>query len=1186
MKKLATYFVLCAFTLVALAQQPTPNLGLQIPATGSNNWYIPLNYNFGKLDQLLSGNIAVPALRITNNLNVGGTITANAFSTGGGTNFAAAVPALQFSPIFYSGAGSSSTLAGTSPFTGLLWYRSTNIPLPATSANIGNLFTGCTSGVPALRFDGTCYAPSGGGVTPVVSGSSQYSNDGHTALISGQQYNEEAFITGGGNNGVANAQALGIRNILAPYGSASTEDMLNAVTADGSHLRDERGGRVQDLYLNTDPGFNNARSEYVWCIDNQAAATPTTQDHGGCRYNLALFSESGMDLTGTPTLYLVDDIEAYMFGNGIHQARSTRMFCYTDDDCGLDYGYLHVRAAALAGASESSVLLNRQGVEDGIVGGTVTTGGANAMTIQTSLTNGGLANSANIIFPTETIASGKVVSFTAGSGRLLGFLTTTDTHAVSTGYGFITALCGNYTNANTPQPATCAFVTTGGGFGSFSSGLVAVGDWQDAECATATSVSGGNITMNLTKQHPANTPIYQGAGSCAKLIQGRGASPVWTSTDGYTPNIFTAGARTTTTWDVILPEKNGQNGQNPITMYGPIATTITSASQTGTTVTLTVASGAYFNHYSAPSGASICVTGVSTSAFNQCGITGIVATTGGTTLTYTVGASASISGTGGVINVGTVSSPTTNGLANYEVDCGSIVTKILGVDRSHQKGNGSVNLQANNCTMASSESFIQPNNPAQSFQGERIGWEASTPNPRFNGNLISEWYLQGAAFSGANYLKVASNDPISVIQGWGGNETPKTLIESDDVTIGTFLHMNTAPIGSPGGGIKGGSIISVGNFPAGGVETQYDIFDGNTNAGTLRIVLDVANSGFLFEGIGVSPYFDFGGSIAVNGDGTFAGLHGNSITTANLLSDANNPLTLGEQFNNGVCRGVHFRDNTNGWDTGGICAMDNFAGQNLLKFSVGNFTNLTEAMRLTRESSGALYATFFGGNGLDFGPANVNTPAITLFDGGAGNRYGMGINAATSGEFQSFIGASPTSDHFSWNTGGDLQATGVNELMRLYATGDLSIGTITDCGALLGIGSSCQFKVSSAGNLTTPSASVLASTVSGDLPLFDNITGHLADSGILLSSLKPQLSGTTGSIGGSPLLAGTCATGTATITGAVVGHTVGVSTSDGTAYNGLTDVSATVTATNTVTVNICAIAAVTPTALTYNVTTY
>lgn len=53
----------------------TPNIGLQVPIIGSNNWGGPLNYNFGQLDAFLSGNLAIPALNITGDLTVGGTIT-------------------------------------------------------------------------------------------------------------------------------------------------------------------------------------------------------------------------------------------------------------------------------------------------------------------------------------------------------------------------------------------------------------------------------------------------------------------------------------------------------------------------------------------------------------------------------------------------------------------------------------------------------------------------------------------------------------------------------------------------------------------------------------------------------------------------------------------------------------------------------------------------------------------------------------------------------------------------------------------------------------------------------------------------------------------------------------------------------------------------------------------------------
>jgi hypothetical protein len=102
-------------------------------------------------------------------------------------------------------------------------------------------------------------------------------------------------------------------------------------------------------------------------------------------------------------------------------------------------------------------------------------------------------------------------------------------------------------------------------------------------------------------------------------------------------------------------------------------------------------------------------------------------------------------------------------------------------------------------------------------------------------------------------------------------------------------------------------------------------------------------------------------------------------------------------------------------------------------------------------------------------------------------------------------------------------------------------------------------------------------------------SGSITVNGIactLGSSCTPFLTGTTGSIGGSLLAtAGTCTSGTATVTGATVGHPVSVSASDGTVPNGLIVLSASVTSSNTVTVQLCAIASVTPAAKTYSVTT-
>jgi hypothetical protein len=90
----------------------------------------------------------------------------------------------------------------------------------------------------------------------------------------------------------------------------------------------------------------------------------------------------------------------------------------------------------------------------------------------------------------------------------------------------------------------------------------------------------------------------------------------------------------------------------------------------------------------------------------------------------------------------------------------------------------------------------------------------------------------------------------------------------------------------------------------------------------------------------------------------------------------------------------------------------------------------------------------------------------------------------------------------------------------------------------------------------------------------------------LINPQTPQFfTGTTPSIGGSALTAGSCATGATTVTGAAVGRPVGVSASDGSLPDPSIILSAAVTATNTITVQLCAVAGVTPAAKSYIVST-
>lgn len=86
-----------------------------------------------------------------------------------------------------------------------------------------------------------------------------------------------------------------------------------------------------------------------------------------------------------------------------------------------------------------------------------------------------------------------------------------------------------------------------------------------------------------------------------------------------------------------------------------------------------------------------------------------------------------------------------------------------------------------------------------------------------------------------------------------------------------------------------------------------------------------------------------------------------------------------------------------------------------------------------------------------------------------------------------------------------------------------------------------------------------------------------------MGATSASIGGITGSIGGGALLLGNCASGTATVTGATAGQVVKANTSDGTFIGGAFNVLADVTSSNTVTVNVCAVVAGTPTAKSYSV---
>jgi hypothetical protein len=107
-------------------------------------------------------------------------------------------------------------------------------------------------------------------------------------------------------------------------------------------------------------------------------------------------------------------------------------------------------------------------------------------------------------------------------------------------------------------------------------------------------------------------------------------------------------------------------------------------------------------------------------------------------------------------------------------------------------------------------------------------------------------------------------------------------------------------------------------------------------------------------------------------------------------------------------------------------------------------------------------------------------------------------------------------------------------------------------------------------------------TVANHIVTFNGTSGQIQDSGTTLASIT-ALSSTTGSVGGTALAAGQCASGTLAIAGATTAMAVttspagGISPGTGFVWQGY------VNAPGNVTVQVCAITPGTPTATTYNV---
>jgi len=179
------------------------------------------------------------------------------------------------------------------------------------------------------------------------------------------------------------------------------------------------------------------------------------------------------------------------------------------------------------------------------------------------------------------------------------------------------------------------------------------------------------------------------------------------------------------------------------------------------------------------------------------------------------------------------------------------------------------------------------------------------------------------------------------------------------------------------------------------------------------------------------------------------------------------------------------------------------------------------------------------------------------------------------------------------NSGNTAAISSLDDSGNLTLNGTLNSSTVTSSGNFIGNGSGYSIGTNtglSSGGLiqifdsthgtggTGVSLLYNGSTIAQVTSSGFNVTGTLSSNG---STINPTLSGTTGSIGGSALIAGACSTGTVSITGATTSM---VAVTSPVTYPGAGFTKeAYVSSSGTVTVSVCAIIAGTPTSSTYNV---
>ena len=760
MKKFFGLFTLLIVSVACFGQGNTPNIGLQIPVTGSNNWYVPLNYNFTKIDQLLSGNAALPNLSVTGGVTVGGTVTAGGFTGVGG--------------------GSFPTINGT--------ITSSQCAYWVTATTIGS--TAC-SGTPG----GTSYnlqykSPGGGfaGSLALITAGGLITSQGENAI-----FNSDFFLSGSGNNGVAQAQASSYCNfgctLAVPSTSTSTENYYAAVTKPNTFLQVYRYGSLFNYYYNAGQNTTSGQrhASATGCGWNDTDLNINQYPGATCFSEYSSLSSPTYFDSGTGQTMGHRQVTSWVVSPSILTLYNPVTRKSSPGDAQQSYGYQHYRCGVMFASDEGCKSDEVVQTQDAPPNGPIVTGGLGAMVVKVNFTNNGRNQGAGhpLVSTTEVLDTGLVTSQTSGSGyNLTSISGTWASHPSVSVLGTLASSCGVKSQAANPTQVTCLVNLVTGSFPTVGANVVCVGDYTHPERSTlvssGTATSTQNLVLKMYYNHPASVPIYYGGGCGYSAIPGYGSAtpmaPQSGSVTGEYPTYFVAGSKSTTSYDVINLLKGGQNGQQSIPISGlPIGqnplsyTAIPLTSLTATSGTITGIAGytiSLLNNFTIPSGATLTISGSSNSTLNgNC-----------TNPTYNADTSTFTCFLAGATGTATSASMSLLGMNNFVLACTANVTQLLNTTplapdgTGNPAGDGTMSIEANNCNWTPGNNASQPTFYNQdSGLNSDVSLVNTRPDDGLNGG--HQMNIYGYGQSGGAFHILTSSDNISSYLGYGGNYT-------------------------------------------------------------------------------------------------------------------------------------------------------------------------------------------------------------------------------------------------------------------------------------------------------------------------------------------------------------------------------------------------------------------------------